>query len=245
MNDQTLKKIQRIKSGHRKLGVVVAFFLVLLAGSGILLNHSEDLDLVNKPVYRSVSSFLYGGDSVKDMEGWQIEQRWFYLANKQLYLESRQVGFCGEKLVGVVVSVDSFIALCDEVVMLLDPEGELIETTATGAGVPVGVTRIGLSGEEVILKTHEDSMLSLNTDLLEASGWQGDEKQVRWSSPVQLPERWSIPATAPEFHLERLILDIHSGRILGSWRKAFMDFVGALMVLLALGGIIMWRGGRS
>jgi hypothetical protein len=61
-------------------------------------------------------------------------------------------------------------------------------------------------------------------------------------APGVLPEavRANIPAREQWLSWERVLLDLHSGRIAGRLGVFWVDLVGALLGGLALSGIAMW-----
>ena len=46
---------------HRRLGAVVAVLVCMLAVTGILINHSQDMGWHRKPVFSTVLAWLYVG----------------------------------------------------------------------------------------------------------------------------------------------------------------------------------------
>ncbi len=231
------------RSLHRRLGILVAFFLILLTISGMLLNHSKQLDLVNKPLNGFVASLLYGSHALADVQGWHANDRWFYAAGNQLYMDGQQLGFCRNPIRGVVNVSGLWFVLCNEELLLLDPAGQLIERTHVALEGPA---RLGKANNEGLLEIN-GRIGVLDAATLQASTWSGTNDKVRWSAPGNLPDKWSagISGTTPELNLERLILDLHSGRVLGQWHTLFLDLLGVLLLLLAVGGIRMWYARKS
>ena len=45
--------------------------------------------------------------------------------------------------------------------------------------------------------------------------------------------------------IERVLLDMHSGRVVGKWGTYFMDLVAILMLVISATGIWMWLKGRK
>jgi hypothetical protein len=235
MKSQNLAVIRNL---HRRLGTFLAFFLVLLVVSGMLLNHSQQLDLVHKPLYGAIARMFYGSHAQTDVPGWPVGDHWFYNNGQQLSMDGRQVGKCQPPIRGAVTVPDALFVLCDEQLLLLDPRGQLVESIRFAAA---DSARLGEINGMVILETNGQAGV-LDPQMLGTSPWSGAIDQVRWSQAGVLPEQWSANISIPtsELNLERFILDLHSGRILGQWHMVFMDLLGILLLLLAVGGIWTW-----
>jgi hypothetical protein len=130
---------------------------------------------------------------------------------------------------------------------LLNRDGELIETLGNAAGVPAGMQAIG---------TTTDSAIAIKT----AHGYYlTDERFLEWSATDTVEATWSTPsATPPELTqllqtayrgygltLERILLDLHSGRILGNAGVLLVDAAAVLFLLLAISGIWLWSRRRA
>ena len=76
INPEEKARILRIKNLHRRLGMVVVLFLLLLTVTGVLLNHSEDMGLAEQPVSGFIGSMIYDLDNVSGVEAWQVNGQW-------------------------------------------------------------------------------------------------------------------------------------------------------------------------
>jgi hypothetical protein len=89
--------------------------------------------------------------------------------------------------------------------------------------------------------------------------YQSDSNFLEWQK-IQTPEAtWSRPAAAPAelvtalqqayrgtgLSLERVLLDTHSGRILGAWGVYLVDAAAFAFLLLACSGIWLWSRRRA
>jgi len=70
-------------------------------------------------------------------------------------------------------------------------------------------------------------------------------KVVAWSEPVAIPpvlvDVLDKHFVGEGISVERLLLDIHSGRFLGRWGVFLVDVMAILFVILAVTGFLMWR----
>jgi hypothetical protein len=75
-----------------------------------------------------------------------------------------------------------------------------------------------------------------------------DATAIAWSAPSQLSAA-ALKTISRQFRgsgltLERVILDIHAGRVFGSAGRWLADAAASVFILLALTGIWMWAGTR-
>jgi len=97
-------------------------------------------------------------------------------------------------------------------------------------------------GGDVIINAAHGNYLA-DVDVPE---WQEVQETllVHWSAsgdiPKDLVEQLLILYRGKGLPLERVILDIHSGRILGQAGVLLIDFMAVLFLLLAMSGAWMW-----
>ncbi len=227
---------------HRRLGVLAAFFALVLAITGIALNHSPELGLDRHFVDWPWLSQAYGDDS-GDLPAFQLGERWLSrAANGRIYLDAQEVAPCNGPLVGAVAAGELLYAGCAEELLLITHRGELVESINASTGLPVPLQAVGLIEEQIVLQATGTWWLA-DLDLMEfnhrapAAG-----ADIRQRVPDRLPEaiRAAIPAPAQWLSWERLLLDLHSGRVFGRLGVLWVDAVGVLLAGLALSGITMW-----
>jgi uncharacterized iron-regulated membrane protein len=145
----------------------------------------------------------------------------------------------------LIVSVEIeqlLVALCSKELLIIDHNGDLVERISVGSGIPSGVTALAPADKGLVFRVGQELRL-FNLDRLESSPWSAGAESIEWNNSQPLPAYLldQLQISAPEFNLERLILDIHSGRILGSWRQLVMDLVAILILVLAVGGVVMMQ----
>jgi len=130
----------------------------------------------------------------------------------------------------------------DGSLLILTQSGEIVERLSGSEGVAAGIKSIGLSsrGEIVIKAAHGDYIADLDT-----TEWQEQkELVVSWSVPDEIPNKLNEQLLTlyrgKGLPLERVIIDIHSGRILGQAGVLLVDFMAVLFLLLAMSGVWMW-----
>ena len=118
---------------------------------------------------------------------------------------------------------------------LLDDAGQLIEK--------LSVSQFGLSslqaglrvGSEIYLRdTHKT--IQINLDLMDSSSLDTEAIAALMGHDWQVAE-----GTQNAITWERFLLDLHAARFLGPLAKVFNDLMAALILVLALSGIWLYR----
>jgi len=226
---------------HRRLGVLAAAFVLMLSVTGIVLNHSPALGLDRTFVDWPWLSRAYG-DGSADLPAYQPGQNWvFRAANGRVYFNTIEVAPCSGHLVGALLVGELFIAACAEELLLITPDGELLEAVNTSAGLPVPVLGVGLVEADAVLQTSAGWWLA-DLDSIDFSEPAAAGALIQQHAPGVLPDviRDDIPAQESWLSWERLLLDLHSGRVAGPLGVLLVDLVGVVLAILAMSGLAMW-----
>lgn len=227
---------------HRRLGVFAAFFVLVLVATGVVLNHSSDLELDDSFVDWPWLIEAYGDHST-DLPAFQLGERWLSrAANGRVYLDAQEVAQCNGTLVGALQVDELLYAGCAEELLLITTAGELVESVSASIGLPVPLQAIGLIGPKVAVQTSGSWRLA-DLDRMDFSARApAGEVVIRQLFSDRLPDsiREKIPAQDQWLTWERLLLDLHSGRVLGTGGVLLVDAVGVLLGSLAMSGTAMW-----
>ncbi len=140
---------------------------------------------------------------------------------------------------------------CSEELILVSRDGALLERMGAPQGLPGNVERLGKmtleDGAEKLLLAVDTGIYWADPDVLAWTLIPADKitsKVAQWSGPTTLPEEIHAVLSRGEAErgitLERLLLDIHSGRVLGIWGVYLVDLMAFLFVVVASTGIVMW-----
>lgn len=218
---------------HRRLGVVSALFVLLLAVTGLMLNHSHELGLDRAPLENATLRHFYGiapapaavaAGLVQPLPAGELRAE-----GGQLRLAGRTLGPCPQ-LVGVVEQPQQVLVVCSNRLWLLAPSGEVIDQADSVRGVPEGLSAVAQGQGQVLLRRGGES---LSVDLGDLS--------VRPAAPVPGMAWSDAPpeAGAAELDWEEVVLDLHSGRLFGKWGVLLMDGMAVLFLVLAASGLVM------
>ncbi len=222
---------------HRYAGLFSAVILIMLAVTGIALNHTEDLKLDSQMIQSDTILDWYGVSSPTDFKSFSAGQHWLTIANQQIYFDHSLLLKQQNRLLGAVETNEFVAAAFSNSLMMLTLEGELIEQSPFEAIVRIGIG----SQQQVVIQTETELMVS-DDGLLSWHPYHN--KQIKWSTPRQPPK----PIAKSIKHsfrtsvlpMERVLLDIHSGRFFGYAGVVLVDISGILLILLALSGCSIW-----
>lgn len=232
----------KILKWHVKLGVYSALFVIFLASSGIILNHSQQFNLNKKYIQAEWLLDLYQINPENEPVGFMSSNAWAIQIGERLYFNEIEIAKSVTKLKGLVFLDDIYVAAFDSQLTLLTSEAEIIEHLTGTEGVPAGMQAIGYDdqGNAIIRAVH--GYYQANLDELE---WKElDHLDASWSESSSIPE--SLKANLLKQYrgkgltVERVLQDFHSGRIVGQWGVYVVDFIAVLFLILAFTGVWMW-----
>lgn len=234
---------------HRRLGLAAAPFVALLVVSGILLNHTEALGLDRRFAAHPWLLSWYGVEADAPERGFPAGESWVAWADGRIYLDGAPAGESAAPLAGAAAAdgLPAIVAATADAVWLFAVDGSLIEKAAP-VGVPLPIEALAAGPGDALF--------------LRAGGgvWAGDPDLVEWRrSAAAAAPAWAQAAPLPPgtaariaesrrgagLPWERVLLDLHSGRLFGALGPLAMDAAAVLLVLLAASGIYNWtRTGR-
>lgn len=238
-----LKRKLRIEflKWHRRVGVVLFLFVLLIAVSGIFINHSPDLGLDSSPLRTRWMQSLYGVEPNVSRQGFAVGEHWVSQQEGAIFWDQTKIESCDGSLLGVSPLADIAV-LCQDRLLLVDSAGQLIETVQS---LPYTFINVGHNGDQFVFSA-------------EVSGGSAtyilDDDALVWrvvSSETNYLYRWSAEDTLPKaltqfftenyvvetLTWERALLDLHSGRIFGTFAIWFWDGLALLLIFLAASGL--------
>lgn len=243
-------KLRSVYVWHRYVGVSVALSLLILVVTGIMLNHTDGLRLAQRYVHAPWLLNWYGIHPPQQVSAYPAQGHWLSQWDAQIYFDTRTLDTPpAGSLRGMVATADMLIAAWPDSVLLLTPRGERIDRLDSGGGLPEHIQAIGLSAGRVVVRSAQ-GLYRADKDLL---NWQAlpatdahsaDTLRINWSRSRPLPD--ALRQTLSQRYrghglpLERVVQDIHSGRILGRWGVWLVDAAAVLMGFLALSGVWLW-----
>lgn len=242
-------KLRSMYVWHRYIGIAAALLVILLAVTGLLLNHTDRLQLDRRHVTNETLLGWYGIEAPHTATAYRAGALWLVQLDTRLYLVSdkvqqRELAAADGPLQGALAYRDMLVVALGDRLLLLTPQGELIEQLGAAEGVPAAITGLGRTAHNRLALATSRGTFIADPDLLR---WQPAGKApagIVWSQPAALPEalhdRLAQAYRGKGLPLERVILDLHSGRIIGPGGVYLMDAAAIGMLFLACSGIWLW-----
>jgi len=227
---------------HRRLGLAALLLMIILAITGIMLNHTEGLKLDENLIESDILLDWYDlnpkGKPVSYSTAGNIISQW----NEQLFFNNTALITSKEKLNGAVSSQQMIVIALENTILLLDSNGELIEKLDNFSDIK-NIHNIGLKDQLVIIKTDENRTFVSDKQII---SWKEIKpKNLTWQQSITLnSQKTRLLKQAYRGHgltLERIILDLHSGRIFNAnWGIYLMDASAIIMIWLGISGAWVW-----
>ena len=230
---------------HRRLGITFLIFIIWLSASGILLNHTDDLGLAEQPVHQQFLLSLYGIERPA-IHSYQIAGQWISHSGEHLYRNSTQITHCAGTFSGIALapatdgSPNIIAAACGDEIALFTAQGELVERINASYALPRPLQSLGqceTAKQEICFSANNRSFMLNVNDVV----WAESTQNINPSATSQLPSNLqkALEQSALSLDWEKVILDLHAGRLfgLGPW---LMDIVGVLFIVLGLSGLGIW-----
>jgi len=246
--NRTLKArlIRHLREWHRRLGILAAFFLIFLSLSGIALNHTNWLTLAHQPIKTAWLLDYYGINPPKDIRFYHKGE--LRLTDNLIWLEEKLLLESETPVVSLAKFQQYWIVLTSSQLSMYNLEGEMLDQLDSNSGLPSDINGLSISKNSILLKSS-------------TGYYQSDENLIAWRQVQMIKEpQWLLPEHGSQqqvnnaiiqfksqfLNWERIILDAHSGRILGDFGVLLMDLVALILILLSVSGLYIWvRYARS
>lgn len=228
---------------HGWLGVAAAAFLVLFFVTGILLNHSSTLGLDSRFIEQRWLLDYYGIRSPDPGPSFAVEGQRVTFADGWLYLDAEPVTAGIAALTGAVGLGGQIAAVTSTELLILSPDGEVSERWPVDLSIDGPINAVAAAESGVAMRS---------AGVIYVFDWDTAEIDV-----VNLPSEaldWArASAVGPDLasaiqqsyrgrgmSWERLLADVHSGRIAGLPGVIVIDVAAVALLILALSGFVIW-----
>lgn len=237
-------KIRSLYIWHRYIGLSVALLALLLAGTGILLNHTAEFRWDSRYVRSAWLLDWYGIEAPEAATSYAVDGQALTLFGDHLYFNTRPVEGEYRALHGAMATPDMVVAALDNGLLLLTREGERIDWLDESSGLPGAIQRLGSDAVGTPVAEVYGRFFSPDADWLRWTDREDDGDGITWHGPMPLTEA-QRELLVDQYRsrilpVERVLLDLHSGRIFGRYGHWLMDAAAGLIMVLALSGFWMW-----
>ncbi len=234
---------------HRRIGLTSAFLVVILVITGILLNHTEALQLDSRFSQSSLLRKAYGLPARLEIQAVTLDQSVISQFEDTLYINTRPIDICPGQLIGAVRLPartglpSSLLSACSSGLLWHTGTGEYLDYIAADAIGAANISRLGISaGQQPVIA---DGSTTLRIDLDDLSTVVIGADAVSWSQLREVDTSTAARLTDAYYRSalswEQVLLDLHSGRLLGgNFGVLLMDASAVVLLLLVISGIYMW-----
>ena len=223
---------------HRRIGVSACLFLIWMAVSGWLLNHTDGLDLAHRHLNGDFITRHYGIHSDMPARAFGAGDHWLAAGADAAVLDGRKIALALSQPRGMVLYDKMLFVAGSAELVLLDTSGALIDRVEA----PIVIARIGSGCGGVVIADADKQLVTV--DGATFAPCSGAAVWAR-AQPLTEAQRAQLsPLLQTGVTLERVLLDLHSGRFFGAWGPYFVDAVGLGMTLLALSGLWLFMRHR-
>ena len=223
-----------LRRWHARIGFAAIVLVLLLALSGIALNHGHALGLDGRRAHSTWLAHWYGMVS-EPPQAFRSGKHQLVAANGRWILDGRSVAEDASRPIGFVTLAGMhFIAAATEIHMI-QADGALVDKLGKEMLPALPIHAIGTSRDRVVIATPGGNFASKD-----GLNWAWVHvEDIQWSAATQLaPGEEQVVAAelVPGISWQRLLEDVHSGRIFGRYGPLVMDLVGVVLTMLALSG---------
>ena len=238
---QRRRKWHSLYIWHRYIGLTAALLTILLAVTGIALNHYTELGLGKRFIHNEWLLDRLDITAPTAASGFRSHGHQAILLEPWLWLDNKQIAGEYSHITGLI-SIDEMLVLATPgELQLFTMHGELIDRLRSQDGLPNAIRRIGRSESGRLVIETPLGQFQADRDIL---NWQNMNDDVVWSRPVaaddttlpQLQQRWRQQSLS----WGHIILQLHSGRLFGDKGVLVMDAAAILLLFLSISGFWIW-----
>lgn len=230
---------KHLSKWHGRFGVFAALIAIYLSVTGLMLNHTHDLGLDKSRVDNSWMLQLYG---IKPPMGTSTStgQNRVSKLGETLFIDNRVIGQYNSALTGAVTVAQLLVITLTDSILLLNADGVIIETLTRSSGLPGQIERVGQADTGLVIQSGQQKYLS-DADFLKWLPVSDSGSDVSWSRLEAMPADTKtkltplLPAYGPSW--ERVLQDLHSGRMFNLPGTLLIDLTGIILLLLSISGI--------
>jgi hypothetical protein len=231
---------------HRRVGLAAIVLVVILAVTGIMLNHTDELELDKTYIGNSWLLDWYGIEPEDEPVSYRVKDHIISAWQNQLFFDNRFITMLQQNVHGAVAAEQFIVVALDNEIILLSDEGEFVERVSTSISFS-NIQRLGMKYSRPVIETSDPLYYIADEHILD---WDVIINEgIEWTAPYQLKDaeyqKLLIAYRGQGLKLERVILDLHSGRIFGKYGNLLMDAAALALLWLSFSGLWVWYSRRQ
>ncbi len=237
------KFTQSLLRWHRRIGLTSALFVILLVLTGIPLHHATQLGLTDAQVEQNWLLESYGIEPPAEFLSFSVNGQVITQVEDALYFNQQFILDKQHALIGVVATESIWVAVTRHDLLLMSSEAELIDQ------IPLSTRIDGVASDNSRVYISDGAhFYQLNDSLDGIQKVEVEHQSLQWVKPSTPDDQLQL-AIANDFrsrslNWERVLLDLHSGRLFGSLGPWIMDIAALLFLLMAVTGVWIWSRRR-
>lgn len=237
------RRITRIRRLHSWLGIILLMPLVVACATGMILNHSVDLDLSNRHTSASWVQARYGMNLEGEPEAYGLDGKAYAATWDGRIFHRSSIVDDSSPLVAAVPLRDGTAVVTASTVHYYGLDGELIETMSSATLPDTPISRAGRTSDLTLVFETPTGTFTSDENLLSFTESPTDQETF-WSTVVTPSESdlktWRTTFSGDGVPLDRVILDIHSGRFFGTVGKWVYDVTVVGVLILSVTGFVLF-----
>ena len=234
--------VHPITRWHRVTGIASTLIVVITVLTGLALNHGDALGLSRIHPHNALVDTLYRQSAASVPGGYATARGWITQIGAQVFRDEHAFTQRDAPLLGALMVGDTlYIAYRDGLVQY-DAEGRVVDIFDALDGLLPPLTRVGMAGQDIVIATATGVLLF---DVVQGTARAtADPANVQWVTAAPLPAHLAAPLASAYrgdgVSYERVLLDLHSGRLFGIAGELVVDAAALCLLTLALTGTYMF-----
>ena len=240
--EKTVRRKARWRKWHSWSGLVSLLLVANLIFTGILLNHSAELKLAQRYVTWGYLLDWYGFQPIERAARFVARPGTFTQLQERLYLNDRYLFDLQPLLSGVCELADYTSLVTPYSVTLVNGEGEKLETVELPPSLQGEPNRTGCGSQGVVIEKGTTRYVA--DELLMNWAELASDVPVSWAAPTLLEgDEWDRAYRlyhGRSLSWEKLLQDLHSGRLFGLPGVIAMDLAALLLLVQLISGVYLY-----
>ncbi|MCK5424241.1 MAG: PepSY domain-containing protein [Emcibacter sp.] len=229
-----------LRRWHRWVGYSSLFFVMILSLTGLILNRSEYLNLNQIIVQNEFIASLYGQSPSEPPIHFKTNDHLLSWLEGRVYLDGKLFARNTDRLTGGAILGDLIVISAKNSLSLYMIDGSLMEKLDSSS-LPGQITALGQSpAGQIIIETPDGSFIADNDFI----SWEKTSDKLTPSPDLaylateQVTQDIMQDFKGQGVTLSRVILDLHSGNIMGSYGSYIMDLAALSLIFLGITGFM-------
>lgn len=222
-----------LRKFHRWVGLFASIWLLLLALTGFLLQHSPQWQLDKKFINNSAILKLYGIG--EQFIAFVQENNQLIQLDKQLIQNNRITVKLNENIRSAIYQHNNWIVATATQILWLDNNGQIIKGLDELDGLTMPIDKIGQYQQELVYQ-NQDKIYTLDSEQLQLAN-----NSVSWQPVItndnKLKQLAIVLASSNYLSVEKFVFDIHAGITTSIWLN---DIAAIALIILSLSGIFLF-----